>query len=647
MPARQMGRRTETHVVCGGAATGKTQRLVQRVGELLGQGVCARDVLVVCATPDSAALFTRRLGGVGEADAQGVEGVSARELELEILGHPDARARTGRAPRMLLPFETSFLLEDLKVGGTPTGRLRGMLKFLYRSMTEMADEADDFLVDADEVDAMERIKTLLAMSGGVLECELPELACQCVRDVPEVRGAFARPHVLVDDWQMLCRSSQLLCDMLAAESLWAASDPAGCVEVFEPYPYAEGVAELLGAHPEATVEELGSSHACRGSCAAAGALRSDGDVGLSALEPAQGSSQRVAETVGCPGPSEELAQVARAVERAVGEADGPDEVFVAVPNRMWEANVCRILGERGIATLRAGDVRAVTGGDVRDLARCEGARMLTLLLLAGDPDDGVAWRSWCGFGDYLANSGIVNALRDLAATRGGSTADMLEALAGNDGALADAGFSEERGRVVEAYMRGKEALNRLSGLAGEDLLRAVAEEVAGKGARVPEVLAALCDPHEGDGARVLRERALSRLALPGMPDGADAADGRRVVVGGAAALVGRSPRTVVACGLVNGFLPGHAFFDATRTPPGKVAKVRGECLRRAGLLFGKARERLVCTWFEQVDLETAGRLGLKVDRIWTDGSVRMASVGPSIALEAAGLVGRTGRGRAE
>ena len=270
--------------------------------------------------------------------------------------------------------------------------------------------------------------------------------------------------------------------------------------------------------------------------------------------------------------------------------------------------------------------------------------MLTLLLLAGDPGDGVAWRSWCGFGDYLANSGIVNALRDLSATRGEGMTDVLEALAGGDAELGGAGFPEERNRVVEAYARGKEALNRLAGLTGEDLLRAVAEEVGGKGARVPEVLTVLCDPHEGDGARDLRERALRRLVLPGMLGGAAGpADGRRVVVGGAAALVGRSPRTVVACGLVNGFLPGHAFFDATRTPPGKVAKVRGECLRRAGLLLGKARERLVCTWFEQTDLETAGRLGLKVDRIWTDGGVRMASVGPSIALEAAGLVGRPGR----
>lgn len=666
----------EVHLIRGGAATGKTQRLAERAAELLGSGGGDDDVLVVCATPDSAALFAERLARACEAAcldtgaADGVKVVSARELELEILAHPAARARTGRAARMLLPFEVSFLLEDLKVGGTPTGRLRGMLKFFYKSMTEMADEADDFLIDADEVDAMERIKTLLAMSGGVLEYELPGLACRCVRDVPAVKEAFARPHVLVDDWQMLCRASQLLCEGVAAASLWVAADPAGCVEVFEPYPYGEGDRELLERHPQATVEELDASYACLGSCAAASALRSDGDVGLSALSPADGSAAARAEAVGCLTPSEELGRVVEVVEEAVGRGVAPEEVFVAVPNRMWKANVCRALGGRGIATLCEGDVRGATGGDIRDLARCGGARMLTLLLLAGDSDDGVAWRSWCGFGDYLANSGIVNALRDLAATRGGSTVDVLEALAAGDDALADAGFPEERRRVVEAYARGRAAIGRLASLSGPNLLRAVAEEVGGEGACVPAALLELCSPVADDSARDLRKRVLRRLALPGLfgaagvcgaacdadaapdgvagacapagkgaPVGTGAPGGGRVVVGPASALVGRTPQVVVACGLVNGFLPRHSFFDATRTPPGKIAKARGEFLRRANVLLGKARDRLVCTWFTQVDLETAGRLDLKVDRIWTDGNVRMASVSPSVALEAAGLAG--------
>ncbi len=666
----------EVHLIRGGAATGKTQRLAERAAELLGSGGGDDDVLVVCATPDSAALFAERLARACEAAcldtgaADGVKVVSARELELEILAHPAARARTGRAARMLLPFEVSFLLEDLKVGGTPTGRLRGMLKFFYKSMTEMADEADDFLIDADEVDAMERIKTLLAMSGGVLEYELPGLACRCVRDVPAVKEAFARPHVLVDDWQMLCRASQLLCEGVAAASLWVAADPAGCVEVFEPYPYGEGDRELLERHPQAMVEELDASYACLGSCAAASALRSDGDVGLSALSPADGSAAARAEAVGCLTPSEELGRVVEVVEEAVGKGVAPEGVFVAVPNRMWKANVCRALGGRGIATLCEGDVRGATGGDIRDLARCGGARMLTLLLLAGDSDDGVAWRSWCGFGDYLANSGIVNALRDLAATRGGSTVDVLEALAAGDDALADAGFPEERRRVVEAYARGRAAIGRLASLSGPNLLRAVAEEVGGEGACVPAALLELCSPVADDSARDLRKRVLRRLALPGLfgaagvygvacdadaapdgvagacapagkgaPVGTGAPGGGRVVVGPASALVGRTPQVVVACGLVNGFLPRHSFFDVTRTPPGKIAKDRGEFLRRANVLLGKARDRLVCTWFTQVDLETAGRLDLKVDRIWTDGNVRMASVSPSVALEAAGLAG--------
>lgn len=638
---------TEARLVRGGVATGKTERLVEHVAELLAQGVLPGDVLVVCATPAAAGLFSRRLAraceaaGPGADAARGVEAVSARELELDVLAHPAARAHTGRNPRVLLPFEVSLLLEDLKVGGTPAGRLRGMLKFFYRSMTELADEADDFLVDADEIDAMERIKTLLAMSGGVLEYELPELACQCVRDVPEVAAAFARPYVVVDDYQLLCRASQLLCAELAGTSLWVAADPACSIEVLDPYPYAAGVDELVERVPQTIVEDLGESHACTGACFAASALRTDPELGEGPLKPAAGVADAPVEVAHGATPSEELGLVVEAVERALDGDAADGEVFVAVPNRTWEHNARRALGTRGVEALCRDDVRAATGGDIRELDRCTGARMLTLLLLAGDPTDGVAWRSWCGFGDYLANSGIVNALRDYADRTGAGTVEALDALERGDEAFADAGFAEERRRVVEAYTVGKGLVERVRGLTGERLLRAVADAVEGPDARVPDALARLCAPCGACDAVELRNRALHRAVLPGLGtlprEGAGASSRGRVVVAPLEDLAGRSPRVVVACGMVNGFLPDHAFFDSTRTPPGKVGKARAKMLRRAGVLFGKARERLVCTYFTQIGLVAAGSLDLKVDRIWTDGGTRMATVSPSIALEAAGV----------
>ncbi len=631
MGAQPAGR-AETRLVLGGVATGKTRRLVGRVVDLLADGADPADILVVCATPDAAAQFARRLA---VAAGDGVTVASARELELAVLAQPASREHTGRRPRLLAPFEASFLMEDLKVGGTPAGRLRGMLKFFYKSMADLADEEDGFLIDADEIDAMKRIKTTLAMTGGVLECELPGLAYRCVRDVPAVRSACGRAHVVVDDYQMLCRASQLAVDALAGETLWAAADPDACVEVFEPYPCASGPDELLERHPDAVVERLTSSHACQGALAAVNALRGDRDFGAPALDGNAGAVASGVRVENGGTPSGELGCAVRAVKAALGEGVDPEGVYVCVPNRVWEGNVCRALGQAGVAAVHPLDARPAVAGDIRDPERCAAARMLTLLLLAGDPTDGVAWRSWCGFGSYIVNSGIVNVLRDRADREGWGFVEALDALERGGDEFAEAGFDEERRRVLDAYAAGRRLLEGLRGLCGDGLLTRVAEQVAGEGAAVPAALRALCAGDagavEGDAA-ALRERALRRLAVPRIA-GAPGA----VTVGRLAHCVGRAPRVVVACGLVNGFWPGHDFFEATKTVPGKERKVRSDWLRRAYLLFGKARDGLVGTCFTKVELAAAGRLDLKVDRIWLDGDTRMATVSPSIVLEAAGL----------
>ena len=52
---------TEALLVTGGVGTGKTQRLVERAAALLAENAAAGNVLVLCATPQAARLFSERL----------------------------------------------------------------------------------------------------------------------------------------------------------------------------------------------------------------------------------------------------------------------------------------------------------------------------------------------------------------------------------------------------------------------------------------------------------------------------------------------------------------------------------------------------------------------------------------------------------
>ena len=77
---------TEALLVTGGVGTGKTQRLVERAAALLAENAAAGNVLVLCATPQAARLFSERLTArVGAKRAAGATVATARALALDVL----------------------------------------------------------------------------------------------------------------------------------------------------------------------------------------------------------------------------------------------------------------------------------------------------------------------------------------------------------------------------------------------------------------------------------------------------------------------------------------------------------------------------------------------------------------------------------
>lgn len=717
--------------ILGKVASGKTEALVHRVVEYLSGQSNGKGVLVLAASPDAAETLKRHLAAALDIPAttlgeQGVRVSTPRAIALEVLGDPKAQAACGRKPRLLLPFEENILLEDVKASGLRPKRLREMLKFFYRSWTELADDEPSWLVSEEEVQVHSLLKECLAFTGGILPNELSNLAVKWLRTDATAREAASYDLVLVDDYQLLSRASQVLAGLLAREGLIVTGDVQATSEVFEEYPYATGLIEFAQANGVQTTRldtcwNSVAVHACcenligaaqtheQESRDLAGANRDggqearalagmnedgrqkardlagaggDGGQGAHALAGANNDSaqERVTPQAGhspaavveasahaayaemVPGESStgyacalsfpsaeaEIAHVAQHIADAIEKGAQPGEFYLATPNGVWAKSLSRSLEARGISTAQRPNVR-VLSGDPRDLGRCKMLRLFTLLALAADPRDMLAWRSWCGFGDWLTDNPGFAALRRYAALQGLAPYDALAAVAADNpcreafGEL-DAAEQASLERISQAFKTGQAALEQLEGLVGRQLIDAAwellgceqhAQETTAGQEGVPADLFRLLDvenPKLAHDAASLVDRLLMALNEPRFPLAQDA-----VRIGDLAASHGSSYRTVVLSGFVNGFIPKHAYFDPVKTPLDRMGLLYGTDARRVYQAAGCAREELLVTAFTQMDALQAERLDLKVDRVFMREGKRLARISPSELIGSMGL----------
>ena len=314
----------EAVLVEGAVGCGKTTRLVERAAALLEGGAAPSDLLVLAATPDAARMLAARLEAACGAT---VEATCVREVALGLLPTEGGRAFSDRAGRLVTPVEMGFIMEDMKTCGLKNRRLKEMLKFFYRSWTELVEDADgnaDWLLAGEEADVHGLLKGILDFTGGILEPELSALAVRYLLADGEALAGAQRAHVLVDDYQMLSRASQHVANLLARDSIAVAADPAAVVEVFDSYPYGEGVGEFTQANADCERIVLTESHACGAAAHAASRLREDAAPGapeITGVGDAPATDSFTARESA--DPAAEVAAVAEAVEAALGAGCAP------------------------------------------------------------------------------------------------------------------------------------------------------------------------------------------------------------------------------------------------------------------------------------------------------------------------------------
>lgn len=175
------------------------------------------NVRVVCADAVAAARF--RALAADDPLLSALDVVSARELALSILGDARVGDAVGRDARVLDENELAVLMEDVKVSGLKPGRLREMLKFFYKSISDCADDDERWLITAEEQTVHAILTENLEARRALLPCEVSSLAYRGL-----VKAEVERePLTLVaDDFGSLSKASQRLVRHLATDGLVAA-----------------------------------------------------------------------------------------------------------------------------------------------------------------------------------------------------------------------------------------------------------------------------------------------------------------------------------------------------------------------------------------------------------------------------------------
>ena len=695
-------------LVKGGAAGAVMGELVQRVKAVLAGGADPKDVLVLCADPTSAARMQVELGvaraegadetlaergisqvegaddqvaSAGEvgdalevqvgpdvnqaAGAGEVQVLTCRELACAVLADPDSAAATGMLfssgrARLLSAYETDFLMEDVKTLGARPKRLREMLKFFYRGWTELADEDPEWLFTVEEIDTFEFLTCELQYLGAMMEPQVSNLATKALRMEGQVRERFARKHVFVYGYQSLSRASQLLCQLVADEELVAGAGPDMGVDVFESYAYPAGVEDFVRLNPAAEVVEVGAQ----------------GVVG-----------DKVRDAHSWKTPADEVEGTADAIAAAVEAGANAEDIAVVTFHPWWTQQMARALQARGLqanAWLGAPKLH----GDIRELDRCLGLRTVTLLRLLADWHDGMAWRSWFGFGDYLARSNQFAEMRrrvcglhigegctvaaskraevsarevasacDEGATcgdvrgacgagttcgdaRGGATVERSAHGAGATCGDARDACGEGAARLsVHGNVHGdlavygidldsdlKPLFAEVRDLRGPKLLAYLVETLAGPDVPLPaSVRPLLALGPDADAAQMVAE--LDRLQFfSGVPARAG------VTVASFAALADIDFDQVFVVGFTNGLFPRADYFDLTKVTVDKQAKMGERDAHAACAMAGLGTRGLHVGSFERCERMLADRMGVKQVRIYAadDFGREMVEAAPSI-----------------
>lgn len=560
----------------GGPSCGKSNALADRARDLIASG--EHDVIAICASPARASALTCLLDARG---AEEVEVLSCQDLAQDIVAGHEAPQRL----RILRPIEERMLLEDIRVCGIKRKRLKTLVAFLNRSWSDLADSDPAWLITDEERIVVDLIHDALAFTGGILPGEASNRAIKALACDEPLRMRHTRRHVLVDDYHLMSAATQYLVGSLALQSITLTAGITSSAQSFEPYPHARGAQDFIDAHPDARIVPLNRCYRPRAIVTCLSRLqgaRIEDAVSLQAASDVEGAVCTQMET----GFSDECRAIVKLVRDERDRGTALRDILVVGTDAVWRKSIARALQSCSIPATCIGP-NGIPHGDLQDEARWQHDIASTLAQLARHPDDSLAWRTWCGLGDYVGRSVAITALRSIALPQHLPLGEALHQLA--TGSLA--GADPHDPALADLAMRYREGLRIIDA-----------------------------------------DRARQPQQDPRLPDGGET-HVPSVYVCSPAEARGRRAKLVIFGGFINGFIPSRDYFDASVLVGGRKADAYRNALIDVSAAAACATDTLVFTGFTSCSLETAERLNLHIERIRLKNGVPTAFLAPSIMLD--------------
>ncbi|CAK7024150.1 MAG: hypothetical protein PEGG_00996 [Paraeggerthella hongkongensis] len=535
-------------------------------------------VLVVCADTVAERRYLDRLPAYPALDAAAVS--TMERVALRVAALDGVRAATNRDPRILDANELDVLMEDMKVSGLKPRRLREMLKFFYKGLSEYANEQDDWLINYEEQHLFAMLSENMEVRRAMLPFEASALAYRGMVEAGVERESLM---VLVDDYGTLSKASQRLIEHLATDGMVVAGTTAPVCNADEAYPHGEGF-RTFAERRDAVCVRVGEA------------------------------AQPVRTCAVLDSPVDEFAFVTDAVAQRLEEGMDPSDVLVAVPNKTWASQIASALERRGVAVcVDAGPAKIK--GDPRTPGAFSHMKLAAFLRLHANPNDLPALRSWLGFGDWLLRS---DAFLELMAYARNHETTVPQA-------IADLRRVPDAERASEVFGKLDAPLDELAAL--QDACRSgltrdqavTLFESAGMLLTPAQQALLGDDPNHAD---------IDGLAASAFGGPVRSGDGAGVVVAPYRRCHGRFSRATFVTGLVGGFLPALDAVDDKFTIDHRRA-----ALERERALFedvaATAQDQTVCTWFKRDLLENTASLNMQTGRVFVKDDVRYATLVPS------------------
>lgn len=581
--------------VVAGPGTGKTFALMRRVTRLLEEGCNPKRILVATFTRTAARDLQQEIKGLG---VEGVEDVQAGTLHSfcsRLLSQEEVFTQTQRIPRPLLSFEEKFLLQDL--AGCVFGGIRDCGKRLAAFNAAWARlQTDEPGWPTDSVDRAFQVELekWMRFHGAMLVGELVPVTLAHLRDNPLSDTAGALDHVIVDEYQDLNRAEQELLDLLAQDgTLTVVGDEDQSIYSFK-HAHPEGIANFGETHSDTHDEALGACRRCprlvvqmANNLIANNQAREPRD--LQVMPECDDGEVHV---VQWPTMASEADGLARFVQSRVASGDvEAGRVLILAPRRQFGYAIRDALNVLGTPAHSFFHEQALEGNP-KKRSGWEAQEAFTLLNLLADPDDDVALRCWCGFGNATLRSNAWSRLREHCGEHGFSPWQALEKLTAGEVAIP------YTTGLVDRFQTLQERIADLKDLSIKDLTDAVFPA----GEDWAEPLRAMVDGFEEDEASVAKIRESLRIAIsqPELPLDVD-----YVRVMSLHKSKGLTADLVVIAGCSQGLVP-HIKRDGNQADRERSLE---EQRRLFYVVLTRTRKTLVLSSVKQLPRDLAHRMG--------------------------------------